>query len=80
MKHKRSTQHEKPSGAQPALNGTASQTGTDFAPCPEEVARHAYFNYVNEGAPQGRDLQHWLDAESRLLKEHDLTHAHGFHN
>ena len=33
-------------------------------PCPQEIAGRAYFIYVNEGFPQGRDVQHWLEAET----------------
>jgi hypothetical protein len=51
-----------------------------FAPSPEEVARRAYFCYVNEGSPEGRDVQHWLAAEAQLTAERNLTRTHGFHN
>jgi hypothetical protein len=46
----------------------------------DEVARRAYFSYVNEGSRPGRDVQHWLEAEEQLLAERDLTRLHGFHN
>lgn len=36
-------------------------------PDSEQVREAAYFNYLNEGCPGGRTLQHWLDAEARLL-------------
>ena len=52
----------------------------DFAPSADEVARRAYFSYVNEGSPHGRDVQHWLAAEAELLAERNLTRVHGFHN
>ena len=52
----------------------------DFAPSADEVARRAYFNYVNEGSSPGRHVQHWLAAEAELLKERDLTRTHSFHN
>jgi len=29
----------------------------------------AYFCYVNEGSLPGHDVQHWLEAEARLLAE-----------
>jgi hypothetical protein len=77
MKHKKISHYEKIAGAIPASNGD-NQTGTDFALGPDEVARKAYFSYVNEGAPEGRAVQHWLDAEARLLKERNLTRTHGF--
>ena len=47
---------------------------------PDEVARHAYFAYLNEGSRPGHDVQHWLHAEAKLLAERDRTRIHGFHN
>ena len=32
----------------------------------DEVARTAYFIYLNRGCPQGQDVQHWLAAEARM--------------
>jgi hypothetical protein len=67
-------QNKKPAGAS---RSTAivdlSQNRIDFAPSPDEVARKAYACYVNEGSPQGRDVQHWLDAEAALTEERNLT-------
>ncbi len=31
-----------------------------------EIATRAYFIYVSEGCPPGREMQHWLDAEAQL--------------
>ena len=80
MKQKRSSQVEKLPGAQPDLNGDTNQTGIDFAPFPEEISRRAYFAYVNEGSPEGRQVQHWLDAEAELIKERNRSRIHGYHN
>lgn len=33
----------------------------------DEIARLAYLKWESEGHPEGRNLQHWLDAE-RLLR------------
>ena len=52
----------------------------EFTPSADEVARRAYFSFVNEGSPPGRDVQHWLEAEAELLDERNLTRIHGFHN
>jgi hypothetical protein len=57
-----------------------SQSNLDFVPSPDEVARRAYFTYVNQGSLPGRDVQHWLDAEAELIEERNLTRVHGFHN
>ena len=57
-----------------------NQGGIDFAPSADEVARRAYFSYLNQGSLPGHDVQHWLEAEAHLLAERDLTRVHGFHN
>lgn len=40
------------------------------SPLPEiteaDIATCAYFVYVNEGCPAGREMDHWLEAEARL--------------
>ena len=71
----------KPAGvSRPVEAEEPNQNEIDFAPSPDEVARRAYFSYVNEGSRQGRDVHHWLEAEAQLLAERNLTRAHGFHN
>ena len=52
----------------------------DFAPAPDEVARRAYFSYVNQGSRDGHEVQHWLQAEAELIAERKLTRVHGFHH
>ena len=74
MKNNRFSQNEKPAVVPTTANGKA----TEAAICPDEVARKAYFAYVNEGSPQGRDVQHWLDAEARLIQERKATRTHQF--
>jgi hypothetical protein len=51
-----------------------------FSPDPEEVARRAYFSFLNQGCPMGQDVQHWLTAEAELIDERNRTRKHGFHN
>ena len=80
MKHNKFSQNEKAAGAPSPRNSGAKQIGIDLALCPEEVARTAYFAYVNEGCPEGRHVQHWLDAEARLVQERDRTRSHEFRN
>ena len=67
-----------------ALQATAAvdlnQGGVDFAPSADEVARRAYFTYVNQGSLPGHEVQHWLEAEAQLIAERNLTRVHGFHN
>ena len=57
-----------------------SQNEINFTPSPDEVARRAYFTYVNQGSPQGHEVQHWLQAEAELLAERNRTRSHGFHH
>ena len=81
MKPQRFSDDDKPAGAyarqMPAPK--TSEHKTDCALCPDELARTAYFAYVNEGCPEGRHVQHWLDAEAGLIKERDLTRIHASH-
>lgn len=64
--------------AQLATTEELNQTATDFSPSPDEVARRAYFSYVNQGARPGQAVQHWLAAEAELIAERNRTRAHGF--
>jgi hypothetical protein len=74
-------QPQKPAGApRPAAAADLNQRETGFVPSPDEVARTACFTYLNEGSPQGRDVQHWLAAEAELVPERNRTRVHGFHN
>jgi hypothetical protein len=57
-----------------------NQNETSFVPTPDEVARRAYFSYVNQGSSSGHEVQHWLAAEAELIAERNLTRVHGFHN
>jgi hypothetical protein len=51
-----------------------------FVPAADEVARRAYFAYVNQGSKPGHEVQHWLKAEADLIDERNRTRTHGFHN
>jgi hypothetical protein len=81
MKHNKfsQNQNQKPASAS-RPTAAADLNQNDFAPSPDEVARRAYFSYVNQGSPQGHEVQHWLEAESELIAERNLTRVHGFHN
>jgi len=83
MKPKRASrsQGQKPASAPgPGAAADLNQSEDGFVPSPDEVARRAYFTYLNEGSPEGRDVQHWLAAEAELTAERNLTRVHGFHN
>ena len=79
MKHNKYFLDKKPAGAaRPAAD--LSQGESDFVPSPDEVARRAYFSYVNQGSSSGHEVQHWLAAEAELLAERNRTRVHGFHH
>ncbi len=83
MKHNKVFQHQNQtpaSASQPTAAADLSQNEIEFVPSPDEVARRAYFTYVNQGSLPGHDVQHWLEAEAQLLAERNLTRVHGFHN
>jgi hypothetical protein len=81
MKHNKYPQDQtSPNSSRPIPLAKLNQNAADFVPSPDEVARRAYFSYVNEGSLPGRDVQHWLAAEAQLLAERNLTRTHGFHN
>jgi hypothetical protein len=83
MKNNQLSQHQyqKPARALKApLAADLEQIGVEFAPSADEVARRAYFSYLNQGSLPGHDVQHWLVAEAELLAERNFTRLHGFHN
>ena len=41
-------------------------SGKIARPSREEIARTAYFIYLNQGCRHGQDTQHWLTAEAEL--------------
>jgi Protein of unknown function (DUF2934) len=72
--------HASKSADAPRSSGQLSRGEAGFAPSSDEVARKAYFSYLNEGSPPGRDVQHWLAAEAELIAERNRTRVHGFDN
>ncbi len=38
-------------------------------PSQEEISARAYQIFVERGCPEGRDLEHWLEAEAQLSGE-----------
>ena len=72
--------HTPASTARPTAAADANGDRVGFTPSPDEVARRAYFTFVNQGSLPGHDVQHWLEAEKQLLDERNLTRIHAFHN
>jgi hypothetical protein len=83
MKHNRHSKNQSQQSAdalQPTAVTALSQNEIDFVPSPDEVARRAYFTFVNQGSLPGHDVQHWLEAEAHLIAQRNLTRVHGGHN
>jgi hypothetical protein len=81
MKNNVFPRNQKPAGAtQPIPVAGLSQNEINFTPSPDEVARRTYFTSVNQGSPQGHEVQHWLQAEAELRQERKLTRTHRFHD
>ncbi len=45
-----------------------SQSKDRLPPSPEEIRREAYYRWEREGRPEGRDQEHWLEAEQALVR------------
>ena len=59
---------------------SSGQNEINFTPSPDEIARKAYFTFVNQGSKSGQEVQHWLQAEAELIQERNLTRVHHFHH
>jgi hypothetical protein len=74
-------QRQRPAATPQPISPVAVNAGeTAFTPSTDEVARQAYFAYVNQGSRDGHEVQHWLQAEAELIAERERTRVHGFHN
>lgn len=62
--------------APPAATEESGQKKIRFAPSTDEVAKRAYFSYLNHGSRPGHDVQNWLEAETQLHAEHYLPKKH----
>jgi Protein of unknown function (DUF2934) len=80
MKHNKYPQDKKSAVADQPAAANLNQDEVDFVPSPDEVARRAYFSYVNQGSSSGHEVQHWLAAEAELIAERNRNRVHGFHN
>ena len=83
MKHHKFSQDQNQEPASASRTTAAADinpSGIDFVPSTDEVARRAYFSYLNQGSLPGHDVQHWLEAEAHLLAQRNLTRVHGYHN
>lgn len=80
MKHNQHSQNQTAGSAPRPTAADLKPNEIDFTPAPDEVARRAYFTYVNQGSLDGHEVQHWLAAEADLIAERNQTRVHGFHS
>ena len=66
MKHKQHAPNQNHKSPGPARAAAVEE----FTPTPGDVAKQAYFNYVNAGSESGHDVRNWLAAEAQLITEH----------
>ena len=64
--HTEFSHHSRHDGHPSAPEAHSNPPAILAAPSQDEVARKAYEIYLAEGCPQGRDVQHWLAAESQV--------------
>ena len=67
------------SAARPATVADIIQSRSAFRPSPTEVAKKAYFSYLNGGSQPGQEMKHWLEAETQLIAgiDHEMQiHPH----
>jgi hypothetical protein len=65
MKNIESSSHALSTGTRPP-SPPVRPSEVKASPWRDEVARTAYFIYLNQGSPQGKDVQHWLAAEAQM--------------
>ena len=63
-----STQEQSPPAQVDSL-----QTGLEINPVRNPIAALAYQIYLQEGCPEGRDVQHWNEAEAQLAAISPVT-------
>lgn len=56
-----------------ATTAKAIRAGSTVRPPPNKIAALAYQIYLQEGRPEGRARQHWLEAEAQLAAAPPLT-------
>ena len=81
MKHRKHLPTER-SDITPPVGSVAdfNQKGIGFPLWPEDVARRAYFTYVNADSAPRNPVQHLLEAEAQIAEESDRTPTHVFQN
>lgn len=53
----------------------ATQIAAGSKPTQEQISQRAYEIYIERGRPEGRDLEHWLEAERQLSPRNDSSRS-----
>ncbi len=73
MKKSISSPNGRPTGPHPPAAAAAFHNAEVFvSQSRDEVARRAYFIYLNQGSRDGDDVEHWFEAESELANRHEV--------
>src|SRR3569832_200347 len=60
-----------------AKNAVPNTSMTNSTPTHDEISAHAYQIYLREGCVEGRDMDHWLQAEAELRERATEISANG---
>jgi hypothetical protein len=66
---KKQKQKREDSSTSTARIGPFKETGNGISLSRDALAERAYFLFLNEGSPSGRDVDHWLEAEAQVEAE-----------
>jgi hypothetical protein len=70
MKYKKHFRHTDSANAEPKTptpTMNPKETKINVRPSQAEIATNAYYIYLQQGRPHGRDVQHWLEAEAQTI-------------
>lgn len=56
------------------------QNEAAFTPSADDVARKVGRSFVNHALQPLREVKRWLDAEAKLIAEHNLIRVRSFHH
>lgn len=77
MKHQSQSHHQNPARTIPGPILQAPDI--DPAAMDGDIARKAYFSYVDQGSQPGNDVRDWLDAENEIRAGQTITDGNGMH-
>jgi len=55
----------------------AKHHGVEFGPSEQDIAKRAYYLFLNQGSLSGFDILHWQEAEAQLVEERNCILARG---